>query len=185
VHFHARGNDQYGAISLLYHSLRRLHEITPLCHRRERRVQASLVFLRHAELYAPAEQQRRRPLSPAACTLALSPICDPLIEGFNHFVTSMTAPIVSGWGACRMGFAPTGKAPPLHGAHPERTLGHRRFDRGARQTIRSHRPCTVKSALRDAAGSPDQSSATDYTAPARWARYCVTKPLAHTWCLLP
>ncbi|MDE2493326.1 MAG: hypothetical protein KGL97_05405, partial [Alphaproteobacteria bacterium] len=26
-----------------------------------------------------------------------SPICDTLIEGFSHFVTSMTAPIASGW----------------------------------------------------------------------------------------
>src|SRR5215831_6280581 len=32
----------------------------------------------------------------AACTLALSPIRDTLIEGFSHFVTSMTAPIASG-----------------------------------------------------------------------------------------
>jgi hypothetical protein len=31
----------------------------------------------------------------AACTLALSPIRDTLIEGFSHFVTSMTAPIAS------------------------------------------------------------------------------------------
>src|SRR6202048_5119105 len=45
----------------------------------------------------------------AACTLALSPIRDTLIEGFSHFVTSMTAPIASGWRGCRMGFAPTGK----------------------------------------------------------------------------
>src|SRR5712671_4646840 len=28
-----------------------------------------------------------------------------LIEGFSHFVTSMTAPIASGWSGCRMGFA--------------------------------------------------------------------------------
>src|SRR2546425_12702275 len=39
----------------------------------------------------------------AACTLALSPIRDTLIEGFSHFVTSMTAPMlpagaVAGWG---------------------------------------------------------------------------------------
>src|SRR5712671_7608653 len=33
----------------------------------------------------------------AACTLALSPIRDTLIEGFSHFVSSMTAPIASGW----------------------------------------------------------------------------------------
>src|SRR5437660_407726 len=44
-----------------------------------------------------------------ACTLALSPIRDTLIEGFSHFVTSMTAPIASGWRGCRVGFAPTGK----------------------------------------------------------------------------
>ena len=38
----------------------------------------------------------------AFVTLALSPICDTLIEGFSHFVTSMTAPIApagafAGW----------------------------------------------------------------------------------------
>src|SRR6516165_2598724 len=33
----------------------------------------------------------------AACTLARSPNRDTLIEGFSHFVTSMTAPIASGW----------------------------------------------------------------------------------------
>src|ERR1039457_3572620 len=44
-----------------------------------------------------------------ACTLALSPIRDTLIEGFSHFVASMTAPIASGWSGCRGGFAPTGK----------------------------------------------------------------------------
>jgi hypothetical protein len=30
-------------------------------------------------------------------------------EGFSHFVTSMTAPIASGWNGCRVGLAPTGK----------------------------------------------------------------------------
>jgi hypothetical protein len=45
----------------------------------------------------------------AACTLALSPIRDTLIEGFRHFVTSMPAPVASGWSGCRVGFAPTGK----------------------------------------------------------------------------
>ncbi len=44
-----------------------------------------------------------------ACTLALSPIRDTLIEGFSHFVTSMTAPIASGWSGRRVGLAPTGK----------------------------------------------------------------------------
>src|ERR1700687_5746177 len=45
----------------------------------------------------------------AACTLALPPIRDTLIEGFSHFVTSMTAPTASGWSGCRVGLAPTGK----------------------------------------------------------------------------
>src|SRR5712691_937225 len=52
----------------------------------------------------------------AACTLALSPLRDTLIEGFSHFVTSMTAPIASGWSDRRVGFAPTGKRRPCHGA---------------------------------------------------------------------
>src|SRR6266567_260872 len=45
----------------------------------------------------------------AACTLALSPIRDTLTRGFGHFVTSMTAPVASGWSGCRVGLAPTGK----------------------------------------------------------------------------
>src|SRR5229473_1671154 len=58
----------------------------------------------------------------AACTLALSPICDTLIEGFSHFVTSMTAPIASGWSGLPGGACTHWKAPPLHGAHPKPTL---------------------------------------------------------------
>ena len=34
-------------------------------------------------------------------------------EGFSHFVTSMTAPVASGWSGCRVGLAPTGKRRPL------------------------------------------------------------------------
>ena len=30
-------------------------------------------------------------------------------EGFSHFVSSMTAPVASGWSGCRVGFSPTGK----------------------------------------------------------------------------
>src|ERR1700738_2004034 len=30
-------------------------------------------------------------------------------EGFSHFVTSMTAPVASGWSGCRVGRAPTVK----------------------------------------------------------------------------
>jgi hypothetical protein len=62
----------------------------------------------------------------AACTLALPPIRDTLIEGFSHFVTSMTAPIASGWSGCRVGLAPTGKRR-LVTAHTH--LGRRCFDR--------------------------------------------------------
>src|SRR2546428_8627796 len=45
----------------------------------------------------------------AACTLALSPIRDTLSEGFSQFVTSMPAPVASGWSGRRVGLAPTGK----------------------------------------------------------------------------
>ena len=58
----------------------------------------------------------------AACTLALSPIRDTLIEGFSHFVTSMTAPIASGWSESPGGPRTHWKAPPCHGAHPKRSL---------------------------------------------------------------
>src|SRR5712691_3879279 len=44
-----------------------------------------------------------------ACTLAPSPIRDALSEGFSHFVTSIAAPVASGWSVCRVGLAPTGK----------------------------------------------------------------------------
>src|SRR5277367_1532160 len=30
-------------------------------------------------------------------------------EGFSHFVSSMTAPVASGWSGCRVGLSPTGK----------------------------------------------------------------------------
>src|SRR5258705_709038 len=32
-----------------------------------------------------------------------------LPEGFSHFVTSIAAPVASGWSGCRVGLAPTGK----------------------------------------------------------------------------
>src|SRR6516162_3244566 len=58
----------------------------------------------------------------AACTLALSPIRDTLIEGFSHFVASMTAPIASGWSESPGGTCTHWKAPPCHGAPPKRPL---------------------------------------------------------------
>ena len=42
-------------------------------------------------------------------TRAVTVYRDPLSEGFSHFVTSMTAPVASGWSGCRVGLAPTGK----------------------------------------------------------------------------
>ena len=62
----------------------------------------------------------------AACTLALSPIRDTLIEGFSHFVTSMTAPITSGWSGCRVRLASTGKR------RLARRTGHATTDTGIR-----------------------------------------------------
>ena len=42
-------------------------------------------------------------------TRAVTVYRDTLTGGFSHFVTSMTAPVASGWSGCRVGFAPTGK----------------------------------------------------------------------------
>jgi len=44
------------------------------------------------------------------------------IEGFSHFVTSMTAPTTSGWSICRVGFAPTGKRRLFTAHTPKRPL---------------------------------------------------------------
>src|SRR6202043_3854641 len=53
---------------------------------------------------------------PAQRSLALGPAhsrghlyVTSYTEGFSHFVTSMTAPVASGWSGCRVGLAPTGK----------------------------------------------------------------------------
>ena len=43
-------------------------------------------------------------------------------EGFSHFVTSMTAPVASGWSVSPGGACTHWKAPPCHGAHVKRTL---------------------------------------------------------------
>ena len=47
---------------------------------------------------------------------------DPLSEGFRHFVSSMPAPVASGWSESPGGPCTHWKAPPCHGAHPFRTL---------------------------------------------------------------
>jgi hypothetical protein len=55
----------------------------------------------------------------AACTPAPSPIRDAHSEGFSHFVTSIAAPVASGWSGCRVAFASTGKRR-LFTAHAKR-----------------------------------------------------------------
>ena len=46
----------------------------------------------------------------AACTLAPSPIRDAHSEGFSHFVTSIAAPVASGWSVCQVGVDPLERA---------------------------------------------------------------------------
>src|SRR5580692_4559914 len=58
----------------------------------------------------------------AACTFARSPLRDPLSEGFRHFVTSMPAPVASGWSESPGGPRTHWKAPPCHGARRLRTF---------------------------------------------------------------
>lgn len=62
-----------------------------------------------------------------ACTLALPPhFVARFTGGFNYFVASTAAPVASGWSGCRVGFSPTGIAPPCHGARQKRTFGEYR-----------------------------------------------------------
>src|SRR5262245_35121705 len=42
-------------------------------------------------------------------TRAVTVYRDTLTEGFSHFVTSIAAPVASGWSGCRVGVAPTGE----------------------------------------------------------------------------
>jgi hypothetical protein len=58
-----------------------------------------------------------------ACTLALSPNRDTHSERFSQFVTSVAAPVASGWSILPGGIHTHWKAPPFHGAHPMWTLG--------------------------------------------------------------
>src|SRR5437899_1318398 len=57
-------------------------------------------------------------------TRAVTVYRDTLSEGFSHFVTSIAAPVASGWSVCRVGFAPTGKRR-LSTAHATTGLTHR------------------------------------------------------------
>src|SRR6516162_1360077 len=87
----------------------------------------------------------------AACTLALSPIRDTLIEGFSHFVTSMTAPIASGWSESPGGACTHWKAPPCHGARQLPTSGQpplttRSNPRNHRAWVTAHALCGLSAA---------------------------------------
>src|SRR5882724_13241566 len=55
-------------------------------------------------------------------TRAVTVFRDPLSEGFRHFVTSMPAPVASGWSESPGGPRTHWKAPPCHGAPPFRSL---------------------------------------------------------------
>src|ERR1700747_2618542 len=55
-------------------------------------------------------------------TRAVTVYRDTLSEGFSHFVTSVAAPVASGWSVSPGGICTHWKAPPCHGAHPKRTL---------------------------------------------------------------
>jgi hypothetical protein len=44
-------------------------------------------------------------------------------EGFRHFVSSMPAPVASGWSESPGGTCTHWKAPPFHGAHPKQSFG--------------------------------------------------------------
>src|SRR5262249_21518900 len=68
-----------------------------------------------------------------ACTLALSPIRDTHSEGFSYFVTSIAAPVASGWSGRRVGLTPTGKRRLLtaHTHHGRRSISGGRTHRRA------------------------------------------------------
>jgi hypothetical protein len=79
------------------------------------------------------------PTAGSACTLSFSRLAQrsltlrpthshghlyvTLSEGFRHFVTSMPAPVASGWSGCLAALAPAGEAPPFHGARGKRPFG--------------------------------------------------------------
>src|SRR4029077_7282516 len=49
------------------------------------------------------------PGGPGKAERAVTVYRDTLTEGFSHFVTSIAAPVASGWSGCRVGLAPTGE----------------------------------------------------------------------------
>src|SRR6266540_1506762 len=61
-------------------------------------------------------------------TRAVTVYRDTLSEGFSHFVSSIAAPVASGWSGCRVGLAPTGKRRlfTVHAntGHPNRSIAY-------------------------------------------------------------
>src|SRR5215475_8523146 len=69
-------------------------------------------------------------------TRAVTVYRDTLSEGFSHFVTSIAAPVASGWSVSPGGTCTHWKAPPSHGARHEQTSGG-----GVNSTSYSQAPC--------------------------------------------
>ncbi len=106
-------------------------------------------------------------------TRAVTVFRDPLSEGFRHFVSSMPAPVASGWSGRRVGLAPTGKAPPCHGAHPNRTYDPRpriwvRNSNLFGRAIEFHRKLDGSSLLRSVGRGAESSHQDCARAQLRW-----------------
>src|SRR5580693_8679049 len=69
--------------------------------------------------------RRSLALRPAHSRRHLYVTCDT--EGFSDFVTSMTAPVASGWSGWPDGACTRWKAPPSHGARKQRSFAHARL----------------------------------------------------------
>jgi hypothetical protein len=64
------------------------------------------------------------PRSRSSTSTAAAPVASArrAARSHRHFVSSMSAPVASGWSGRRMGLAPTGKASPCHGARGKPTF---------------------------------------------------------------
>src|SRR5208337_2095146 len=84
--------------------------------------QSSPVWLPGRPAHRPFSRFARRSLALRPAHSRRSPIRDPLSEGFSHFVSSMTAPVASGWSDWPGGACTHWKAPPCHGARQQETF---------------------------------------------------------------
>src|SRR5271155_3520073 len=79
----------------------------------------------------------------------------------------MPAPVASGWSDRRVGLAPTGKAPPCHGAHGNRSLDYQLSEHDSEIQTISHtiRTCSLSSApsmsLKEDVRHPNRASAAE------------------------